>query len=219
MRRHRRKKFRGKSILGAAVFLLIIGLLIIASVRLEESIRPSAEMRSQQAARSAANQLISEAVADCMTENEYTYESFATILYDETGRAAAVETLSVNVNRIRSELTESINKKLADNAEVQAKIPLGDLSSSYLLAGKGPKIKLHISSAGSAIVDLQSSFESTGINQSCHRITAEITVTLVSALPMYSFETTESFRLLLAESVIVGDIPQTYFTSQRLEKS
>ncbi|MBP3379638.1 MAG: sporulation protein YunB [Ruminococcus sp.] len=211
MRRHRRRKFRGKGILGTAVFLLIIVLLVIAAVRLEKDIRPSAEMRSQQAARSTANQLISAAVADCMAENEYTYESFATILYDETGRAAAVETLSVNVNRIRSELTERINKELAENADIQAKIPLGDLGNSYLFAGKGPKIKLRISSAGSASVDLQSSFESTGINQSCHRITAEITVTLVSALPMYDFETTESFSLLLAESVIVGDIPQGYF--------
>lgn len=211
MRRRRRRKFRGKSVLGATVFLLIIGLLIIAVFRLEKGIRPSAEMRSQQAARSTANQLISEVVADCMTENGYTYESFATILYDETGRAAAVETLSVNVNRIRSELTERINRELAENAEIQAKIPIGDLGASYLFAGKGPKIKLRISAAGSATVDLQSSFESTGMNQSCHRITAEITVTLVSALPMYNFETTESFSLLLAESVIVGNIPQAYF--------
>ncbi len=211
MRRHRRKRFQGKSIVGALILLLIIVLLVIAAVQLEKGIRPSAEMRSQQAARSTANQLISAVVADCMAENEYTYESFAAILYDESGRAAAVETLSVNVNRIQSELTERINRRLSENAEIQAKIPLGDLSSSYLLAGKGPKIKLRISSSGSASVDLQSSFESAGINQSCHRITAEITVTLVSALPMYSFETTESFRFLLAESVIVGDIPQMYF--------
>ncbi|MCM1529563.1 MAG: sporulation protein YunB [Alistipes sp.] len=216
MRRHRRRKFHGKGFIGAVIFLLIVALLVIAAVRLEKGIRPSAETRSQQAARSAANRLISSAVAECMAENDYTYESFAAILYDESGRAAAVETLSINVNRIRSELTERINSRLSESAEIQAKIPLGDLSSSYLLAGKGPKIKLRISSAGSASVDLHSSFESAGINQSCHRITAEITVTLVSALPMYSFETTESFRLLLAESVIVGDIPQTYFNSQGL---
>lgn len=189
------------------VFSIII-ILLISVLRMEKAVRPMAEMQSKHTARLTANKIISETVADYISENKYTYSDFAVVLYDNSGRTASIEALSENINRVQSELTSEINNNLAESGEASAKISLGSLSGSYLLSGRGPKVKIKICPTGDATVTLKSSFDSAGINQTRHRIYAEISADFISSIPLYSFETEENFELLLAETIIVGDVPE-----------
>ena len=145
--------------------------------------------------------------SDIIEKNEYTYSDFAAVLYDENGRASSVEALTVNINRVQAELSEEINRRFAENSDADAKIAMGSLSGSYLLSGRGPMISVRVCPVGKASVSLKSTFDSAGINQTRHRIYAEISMELISSLPIYSFETTENFELLIAETIIVGDVP------------
>lgn len=204
-RRSRKKgKFRKISVLFISGMIII---LLISVLRMEKAVRPMAEMQSRQTARLTANKIISETVADYISENNYTYSDFAVVLYDNSGRTASVEALSENINRVQSELTSEINNNLSENGEASAKISLGSLSGSYLLSGRGPEVKIKICPVGDASVKLRSSFDSAGINQTRHRIYAEISADFISSIPLYSFETEENFELLLAETIIVGDVP------------
>ena len=101
-----------------------------------------------------------------------------------------------------------INRKFSSASETYSKIPLGSLTGSYMLAGKGPYIRIRICPAEKASVELKSCFESAGINQTKHRISAIVTVEIESSLPIYSFETEVSFEFLLAENVLIGDVPE-----------
>lgn len=205
-RRNRKKgKFRKVSLLIIS-FILII--LLISVFRMEKAVRPMAEMQSRQTARLTANKIISETIADYISENNYTYSDFAVVLYDNSGRTASIEALSENINRVQSELTSEINNNLSENGKASARISLGSLSGSYLLSGRGPEVKIKICPAGDASVKLKSSFDSAGINQTRHRIYAEISADFISSIPLYSFETEENFELLLAETIIVGDVPE-----------
>lgn len=202
MKRYRRKNKR----IVIAVISAVLIVLIIAVIQLETAVRASAEIQAEQVARHSANSIITETVSEYISANKYTYGDFADITFDSSGHVVSVEALSGNINRVQSELAREINKRLSDN-KISAEIAVGSLSGSYLLAGRGNSVKLRICPVGDADVTLKSSFTSAGNNQTMHRIYAEISANLISSIPLYSFETTENFEFLIAETIIVGDIP------------
>lgn len=208
MSRRRKKRRSTRSILGTFILIAVIVLLILSISRLDKAVRPAAKLQAQQISQKTANIIINDAVSQYITKNEYTYSDFAAVLYDESGRASAVEALSENINRVQADLTAEINRRLNASGESNAEISLGSLSGSYLLAGKGPTVKVRICPVGSAEVRLTSSFDSAGINQTRHRIYAEISAEIISATTLYSFDTNVKFDYLLAETVIIGDVPQ-----------
>jgi sporulation protein YunB len=140
----------------------------------------------------------------------YTYSDFAAVLYDETGKAVSIETITYNINKVQSGLSTAINSEFEKNNIASAEIPIGSLSGSYLLAGKGPCLRIRICPSDTAEISLTSSFEPAGVNQTCHRISAVVTADITSSLPLYSFSETVSFEFLLAENIIVGEVPDSY---------
>lgn len=207
MRKRKRKYPKIRGIIGGFVFLTIIILLIIAFIKLDRAVKPSAQMQAERLSKHTANLVITEAISRYIAENQCSYGSFSAIVYDESGDVSAVEALAENINRVQSELTAEINKELEISGKTQAKIPLGNISGSYLLADKGPVIKVGICPVGMAEVKLKSSFDSAGMNQTRHRIYAEISAEMASSFPLYSFETEVKFDYLIAETVIIGDVP------------
>lgn len=204
--KHRRKKLLNHRLI-AVIAILILIILIVFAVWTDKAIRPVASMQAEHFSLLTTNQVIEEAAAEYLEENACTYSDFATVIYDSSGRAAAVEAVPQNINKVQSGLTLMINRQL-ENSEDYAEIPIGSLTGSYMLAGKGAKIRLRICPARKAAVKLKSSFTSAGNNQTCHRISAEVTAEIKSSLPLYSFETTTEFEFLLAESIIVGEVPE-----------
>ncbi|MBO5163528.1 MAG: sporulation protein YunB [Ruminococcus sp.] len=208
MRRRRKRRHNTRGITGAFILIVIVVLLILSMARLDKAVRPAAELQAQQLSQKTASIIINDVISQYIAKNEYTYSDFAAVLYDESGHASAVEALSENINRVQAELTAEINRQLNTSGESNAEISLGSLSGSYLLAGKGPTVKVRICPVGSAEVRLTSTFDSAGINQTRHRIYAEISADMVSATTLYSFDTNVKFDYLLAETVIIGDVPQ-----------
>lgn len=198
----RRKKWR-------FCFLSVITItVIVAAVRTENAVRSVAALQAEHHAGAFANRIIGEAVSDYIDENNFTYVDFAAVLYDESGSVVSVEAIPLNINRIQSELTVTINDRLRNADDESAEIPLGSLTGSYLLVGKGPSIKLRICPAAKASVELKSSFTSAGVNQTCHRISAVVNAELTSSVPLYSFDTSVCLEFLLSENILIGEVPE-----------
>lgn len=211
MRKHRRKYPKMRKIIGIFIILILFFSLVTAFIRLDKAVKPSAQMQAEKLSKHTANKVITETVSRYIAENQCSYQSFSAIVYDESGNVSSVEALAKNINQVQSELTAQINKELAISGKTQAKIPLGNISGSYLLADKGPVISVGICPVGTAEVELKSSFDSAGINQARHRIYAEISAEMVSSFPLYSFETKVKFDYLIAETVIMGEVPNYAF--------
>ena len=184
-------------------------LIIIIIIRIERKISPAAEMQSEQSVRLAANNMISETVSELLNEEGYGYSDLSAVIYDESGKVAGIEAITGNINRLQAELESRIGKKLSAGKGITASIPLGSLYGSYLLAGRGPSVNVRICAAGDVKVHIRSSFTSAGINQTCHSLYAVVEVDFVSAVPLYEINAHESFEYLAAETVIVGEVPQT----------
>ena len=206
----RRRYFRQRrrSFPAAAGVIIIIILLSITTVKINRKLRPVVRQQAEIISEREANNCISRTVSSYIANNSFSYGSFAEVRYDENGRAVSIEAVSDNINLVQSELTAGINKSLSDEFRESYDISLGSLTNSPMLIGKGTHIKIRICPVGSARVTLKSSFDSAGFNQTRHRIIAVVDVRFSSSVPMYNFKGSASFDYLLAETVIVGDVPE-----------
>ncbi|SHM24552.1 sporulation protein YunB [Ruminococcus flavefaciens] len=200
--------------------LALISLFMLTSM-IEKRIKPYAVLQAEHFAQKTANEIIEHSVSEYLRNNKFTYNDFAAVLYDEKKKIVSVETIPYTINKTQSDLTLLINKELELSGKRTAKIALGSLTSSYLLTGKGPKINIRVSPIGVADVKLKSDFSEAGINQTRHRISAIVCVKMTSSVPLYSFETKSDFEFILAENILIGDVPDIspYATGKNSDKS
>jgi hypothetical protein len=79
-----------------------------------------------------------------------------------------------------------------------------------LLAGRGPLITVKMQSVGSSTARLVNRFTSAGINQTKHQILLNVDVYVSILLPGFTTATKVSNSFTVAETVIVGSVPDSY---------
>lgn len=87
----------------------------------------------------------------------------------------------------------------------------GSFTGFKLLSGSGPGIKIRISTIGNVKTDLKSEFISQGINQTLHRIYLQVNCQVSILTPFNNITQDITNQVLIAENVIVGNIPESYY--------
>lgn len=212
MRRYKKRR-KNKRILLAVILVLTI---IFSIIRTERALKPYAQLQAEHFAEKTANEIIERTVSSYLEKNKYTYSDFSVVLYDAQQKANSIETIPYTINKVQSDLTLLINTELERSGKRYADIPVGTLTDSFLLTGKGPKIRIKVAPIGVASVELKSTFDSSGINQTVHRVSALISAKMSSSSPLYTFDVVSSFEFILAENVIVGTVPDiSAYTMQK----
>ncbi len=145
----------------------------------------------------------------------YKYEDLATIIRDDSGKIQMIKLNIIPVNEIISDVAIKIQEELNNTDSTKIAIRLGSFSGSKLLSGFGPKINIRISSAGNVETNLKSEFKTAGINQTLHQIYLEIKCEIKILTPYETVCESIFNQVLIAESVIVGDIPTNYYDINR----
>ena len=160
-------------------------------------------------ARDAVTLAVNSCVSRMMREHNYGYEYFVTLQKDEAGNITAITTDTARVNLLASEIMQEI-ARAADNETLNVSIPLGSLLGSNLLMGRGPRIPVQVKMLTSSFVRFDNDLISTGINQSRHTIKLLANVDVDIMIPLSTINTTIETDILVAETVIVGRVPDTY---------
>ena len=71
-------------------------------------------------------------------------------------------------------------------------------------------ISVRMESVGSSSAKFENQFQSAGINQTNHQIILKVDVKVSILLPGYTTATTVSTAVTVAETVVVGAVPETY---------
>lgn len=90
-------------------------------------------------------------------------------------------------------------------------MPFGSFTGFKMLAGRGPGVKITISSVGDVETDLRSEFTAQGINQTLHRVYLQVKCNVNILTPFDNISREITNQVLLMENVIVGNIPNTYY--------
>ncbi len=180
-----------------------------------EAIEPIIEKQCKNMAKSIATK-ISNNEATKVMEN-YSYNDMLNITKDEKGNVKMVEANIVTINEIISQIPINIQEQMEKTENNTFAIKLGSFLGSNLFAGRGPNVNIKMQLIGNLDTDLKSEFISTGINQTLHRIYLEISCNIIILTPYETIEDEIVNQVLLAEGVIVGDVPNSYYNLDGLD--
>ena len=154
--------------------------------------------------------LINDAIARQMETGEIAYDRMVYFEKDLDGRITALKTNMSLVNRLKTDTLNRINDEILALDSDHIGIPIGSLILPELLAGKGPRINVRVLSIRNSEADFESHFSEAGINQTLHQLTMVVRVD-VAVLVLGKTETfTVQSEVVVAETVIVGTVPDTY---------
>ena len=202
-----------------ALFLLLV--LAVAFLALRGKYRDVVRELAETQVKNATSDLTNDAIAKQIASGNIAYDRLVFFEKDLNGRITALKTNMSEVNRLKTDILNMINDEILALDSSSIGIPLGSLFLPELFSGKGPAIAVQILSIRNSDAAFVSHFEQAGINQTLHKLTMQVTID-VSVLALGSTNSfTMSSEVVVAETVIVGDVPDTflqtggYYESQR----
>ena len=193
----------------ALIFLAVSGLLAFL-LYAGAQLRPLLGSLATTRVSNAVNRIVYQAVNEAIDSGQIAYEELVRYEKDNEGRITMVRSNMAAFNRLQAQILELSLGRIDQVSARELSVPLGSLTGSPLLAGRGPRISVRMESVGSSSARFENQFESAGINQTKHRIILRIDVYVSILLPGYSTVTQVSNEITVAETVIVGAVPETY---------
>lgn len=215
MHRSRIHIFPRKRCKGTVILLLILVCLVFTYISCVFLFRvqPVFLIRASSYAHNIAEEAINESITQVFDDEFVSYGDLMDIKYDDNGNAVSIAANVSKINNLKSKIASAIQNNVSKNDYGEIAIPLGSVLENDIFQGLGPNISVSVAPFGITKVDFDDEFVAAGINQVRHKIylNAEVTVSLISST-MEKTETVDS-RILIAETVIVGNIPNYYSDS------
>ena len=173
------------------LFLVFCTAFAVFSV-LDNRLRPVITTMAQYQCRVVSVLAMNEAVMEELNEVQDIEQALVEVDKAPDGTVSAIEINSVEVNRLKTRLTDAVANRLLSVPKQDVRIPLQVVPASFVQ---------------STIVD---TLETAGINQTQHRIFIRFTVEMSAILPGYSTSVTVENEVCIAQTLIVGKVPQFY---------
>ena len=154
--------------------------------------------------------LINDAIARQIEAGEIAYDRMVYFEKDLDGRITALKTNMSLVNRLKTDTLNRINDEILALDSDHIGIPMGSLILPELLAGKGPRINVRVLSIRNSEADFESHFSEAGINQTLHQLAMVVRVDVAVLVLGKTEAFTVQSEVVVAETVIVGTVPETY---------
>lgn len=202
MRRRIRRFFRFLVLL--AVVLAVLFVMFRNQYR--DVIRELAESRVKSSTSTMANDAIAKQIADGVIQ----YDRIVYFEKDLEGRITALKTNIGEINRLKTDILNIINNEIMALDSSDIGIPLGDVFLPEFLSGKGPAIPVNILAVRNSDANFSSSFSQAGINQTLHQLTMKVSVDVAVLVLGQTSSFTVSSDVVVAETIIVGAVPNTF---------
>ena len=190
----------------AFVMALCLILFAVFRIRYRDAIRGLAETQ----VRNATSDLINDAIDRQIESDHIQYDRIVFFEKDLNGRITALKTNMSEVNRLKTEILNIINDEILALDMSDMGIPVGSLIVPELFAGKGPTIPVNILSIRNSDASFSSAFSEAGINQTLQQLNMEVSVDVaVLVMGKINYFTVTS-QVVVAETIIVGQVPDTF---------
>lgn len=201
--------FRKLLLIILALLLVAFGVFYVIRHKYDVVIRQLAEVQI----RNSTSDLTNDAIAKQIENGNIAYDRIVYFEKDLDGRITALKTNIGEVNRLKSDILNIINDEILALDSTDIGIPLGSLFLPEFISGKGPEIPVHIIAIRNSDATFISHFSEAGINQTLHQVTMVVSVD-VAVLVLGKTDTfTMTSEVVIAETVIVGAVPDTFLQS------
>lgn len=158
----------------------------------------------------ATSDLINDAVSKQISAGAIAYENIVYFEKDVSGRITALKTNIAQVNMLKTETLDFVNETLLDMDSFDIGVPIGSMVFPEFLSGRGPQIPVQIMSIRNSDAGFESNFTQAGINQTLHQLKMIVLVDVTVLVLGRTVDFTISSDVVVAETVIVGQVPNTF---------
>ena len=190
--------------------LVLLIVLLVLFFALRSRYRLVIEDLAQTQVKNTTSDLTNDAIARQIAEGDIQYDRIVYFEKDLDGRITALKTNMSEVNRLKTDILNTINDEILALDTSDIGIPLGSLFFPELLSGKGPAIPVHILSIRNSDANFVSHFSQAGINQTLHRLNMEVSIDVAVLVLGQTSSFTMTSEVVVAETIIVGEVPQTF---------
>ena len=209
-----RKRWRkSKTPIIISIFFVVLILIYYFFV-----VSPVIKTYSAQETKSITERAINLAVSNVINRT-LSYDSLIDINYAQTGEIVSFSANQYEINSITREIVKETQYQMTNLGKNGLPIRLGTFSGVPFLIDRGPRIHLNLVPIGVVSGKFDSEFSSVGINMTKHTLFLYIDVHVSIVLPVQSYDIYSTNQVLLAESIIVGKVPEVYLNGGSLGKS
>ena len=191
-------------------FLILLAISIILFIAFRSRYREILGELAETRVKNSTSDLTNDAIAKQIAEGTIQYDRIVFFEKDLDGRITALKTNMSEVNRLKTDILNIINDEILALDTSDIGIPLGSLFLPELLSGKGPVIPVHILSIRNSDAVFSSNFVQAGINQTLHQLIMVVSVDVAILVLGQTGSFTVTSEVVVAETVIVGDVPNTF---------
>ena len=192
------------------VLLLLLILLIVGFFLLRSQYFTVITELARTQVTNATSDLINDAVAKQIDGGNIAYDRIVYFEKDLNGRITALKTNIGEVNMLKTETLNIINEEILETDQSLLGIPVGSLILPEFLSGRGPHIPVRILSVRNSDATFDSNFTHAGINQTLHQLNMNVLVDVAVLVLGRTLSFTVSSQVVVAETIIVGDVPDTF---------
>ena len=189
----------------ASAALLAAGIILI-----ERNLTRVVLSLAQAQARAMAVQVLNQSAAELLSTGGVTYDRLMNVTTDSAGQVRLIQANTPEMNRLASAASLLAQEKLLSKGDQVVKVPLGSALGLTIFGGAGPKVAVRILPVGSVHGEFHTDFQTAGINQTRHRVTLVLTAQVQLVVPTGAKKVEVSTQVAMAESIIVGDVPDTF---------
>lgn len=189
---------------------LTIILLISITLKVDNRLRILIKNYTNSKAKILSNLVINQTVYDYLNERQLKYTDLMKINSAEDGVVTSVEFNTVEITKLKAGVISLVQNNINSRDIITMNIPIGTLTGNQYLNNRGPKIKISMQISSAVYSDIKSKFISAGINQTLHQITLSISTEIYFVMPWYRSSGSYNTEFTLAETIIVGRVPDAY---------
>lgn len=199
--------FRLKLFIGLLALLIIV---LSITIETDSRLRVLVNNYAHSKAKILSNRVINNTVYKYLNESGLLYSDLMKINTADDGAVTSVEFDTVRIAKLKSGIVSKIQNDINALDTVVMNIPVGTLTGSQLLNNKGPTVRIELNISSAVYSKIGSKFTSAGINQTLHQITMSISSDVYFVMPWYRSSGSYQTEFVLAETVIVGKVPDAY---------
>ena len=182
---------------------------------MERNLKPIILNTAESRVRAVALDAVNAAIA--VNLSDVHYDDLVTVERDREGHVVLLQANTINMNRISTQTALTAQQYIADIGQQPIRINMGSATGNALLAGRGPEILVNVIPVGAVGTEFITEFQSTGINQTRHKVYIRIRAMMRIVIPAGAKEVEVISQLPVAETVIVGSVPDSYVNVESME--
>lgn len=213
----RAKRFISKNKRNTIIFRLVAGFMVfcIVTVLCDIRLRPVIQTVGGNALKNTLSNVLDGTVNDMVDQLGVRYGEMVNIEKNPDGTIAAITLNSTYINGYKSDISDGCSDKLGNFTETVVPVPIGSIIGGSFFNGRGACIEVPATIYGFAVTDVESKFESAGINQTRHTIYLNVEASAHAYMGLCHLNESVDETIILVETIIVGTVPDSYYIREQ----